>query len=191
MDCLIARDTEYGHFQELRIFGYDSPDRTKGWKVRYASAWIQQLATGGGGGDSRSLVQVSLATDTLGVTEITNADTAKQAERCMGPSDNRTIAWGAMDYQNRNNTNGDFLIPTSGSGVMAELISDFDRMVTNELWISAFTISELTGSVADRTVELCWYIELEEDRISSDESLFQQIKGMGQSIGPEPVWENT
>jgi len=176
-DMLIGRNTAYGGSTEERLFAYESMDRTRGWRVTYASIWIQELLHGTGGGDSRALAQWTLSTDTLGAVVISTAATAREWERRMGPGDNRTIAWRTADYQTRENTNADFLVENPGPTAM---ILDVDRIVTNELWVQAFGVTE---GGADLTLQCGYVIELEEVKISPSESVLQQLKGIGQDIG--------
>lgn len=176
-DMNVGRATHYGASTEHQVFEYESPSRTKGWKVKRARIWIQECFTGAGGGDSRALVQWSLSTDTLGDVTITDADTAAEWETRMGAQDNRTIGWLTTDYQNRDNTSADFIVPAAGWG-SHDLLLDADRIVTNELWIQGFGVTE--GNTLD--LEANYYIELEEVKITPTESVFQQVKGMGQSV---------
>ena len=176
-DMLIGRNTAYGGSTEKRLFAYESMDRTRGWRVTYASVWIQELIHGTGGGDSRALAQWTLSTDTLGAVIISTAATAREWERRMGPSDNRTIAWGTADYQTRENTNADFLV---ANRIDSPMRLDVDRLVTNELWVQAFGVTE---GGADLTLQCGYLIELEEVKITPSESVLQQLKGIGQDVG--------
>jgi hypothetical protein len=96
----------------------------------------------------------------------------------MSPEDNRTVAWVVQDYQNRDAVSADFTIPTSGMSGQAPMIVDFERMVTSQLWLASFGITDGT------TVELdvAYYIELEQVKISENESILQFIKGRAQDI---------
>ena len=127
--------TTYGESSLARIFQYQSPDQTRAWRVRYAAVWLNETFTGSGGGDTRALVSTALCTDSLtqdGTPPgITSQDQARAWEKVTGPEDNRTIAWSKQDYQNRDATNGDFILPTGGNKPQAEMIADFERLVTN------------------------------------------------------------
>lgn len=175
-DMNIGRHTTFGMSTEHQIFDYESGDRTKGWKVKYATIWLQECYNGSGGGDSRALLQWALSTDTLDQIVILTADDAIEWENRMGTSDNRTIGWLTTDYQQRDNTSADFMIPAGG--VNHDLTLDRDRIVTNELWIQGYGITEGVPV----TSKANYYIELEEVKISASESILQQIKGIGQDI---------
>jgi len=175
---VIGRSTDYGASTEHQIFGYSSIDRTRAWRVTYASIWLQECLHGTGGGDARALLQWSLSTDTLGPVIISSGATAREWERRMGTTDNRTIGWLSTDYQTRENVNADFLVPAAGWG-NREVRLDEDRIVTNDLWIQGFGVTE--GSAA-LTLECNYYIELELIKISPSENVLQQLKGIGQSV---------
>ena len=174
----IGTKTDFGASGEHRIFAYESPDRTKGWRVIRAYFWIQDTIQEAGG-DSRSTVSASLSTDTLGDIDITTRDLASEWLNRMGAGDNRTIGWVQQDYQNRENADSDMIFGTSGMRQQAEFICDADRIVTNELWIQTFGATETTTI----NTTFNYYIELEEMKISPSQSVFQQIKGIGQDIG--------
>jgi hypothetical protein len=180
--------TSYGTAAITRIFEYESADRTRAWKVRYANVWVQEAITGTGGGDARALLQVALTTDGYGKSEpnIVDAGTAGRWEIALGPSDNRTIAWSTTDMLIRDAVNADWIVPhgaTLGSGTA--LICDFDRIITNELYIATYGITEGSGT----TQVSGYYIELEEIRVSPAESVVNQIKGVGQDAD-EPFFPN-
>lgn len=173
----------YGVAGGAKIFEYESPDRTRGWKVRRCVVWIQG-ATGTGGGDARALWQVSLLTDQLGkdFTSITNAATANRFQKAIGPADNRSIAWMTQDMLIRDNVNADWIVGHGGTTTGMELLCDADRVITNELYIVSYGLSE--GALFTYP-GAAYYIELEEVKLSPAESLFAQLKGMGQNTDKE------
>lgn len=180
-DVNVGRASSYGASTEHQIFSYESMDRTRAWRITYASVWIQELLHGTGGGDSRAMVQWSLSTDTLGAVTITDGATGREWERRMGAADNRTIGWTIQDWQTRDNSNADFLTPGFGGagGQGFQLLLDEDRIATNELWLQSFGVTE--GS-ADLELQCNYYIEMELIKITPSESILQQVKGMGQSV---------
>lgn len=173
----------YGNSSMERIFQYQSSDRTKGWRVRFAAVWLNETFTGTGGGDSRAILQTSLMTDTLTADglppDVTNQATARAWQKVMSPEDNRTIAWNVQDYHNRDAISADFTLPTSGMRPQCEMITDFERMVTSELWFSAFAVTDASTG----TYDVAYYIELEQVKITENESVLQLIKGRAQDIG--------
>ena len=180
-DVNIGKNTSYGASTEHQIFAYESMDRTRAWRITYASVWIQETLHGTGGGDSRALLQCSLSTDTLGPVTITSGATGREWQRRMGAADNRTIGWTMQDWQTRENTNADFLTPGFGGsgGQGFQLLLDEDRIATNELWLQSFGVTEGT---ADLELQCNYYIEMEQIKITPSESILQQVKGIGQSV---------
>ena len=166
-----------------RIFEYESPDRSRGWKVRRAVVWIQG-ATGGGGGDARALWQVSLLTDQLqkSFPTITTAATANRYQKSIGPADNRSIAWMSQDMLIRDNVTADWIVPHGAMNHGTELLCDADRIITNDLYILSYGLTE--GALEHYT-GASYYIELEEVKLTPSESLFAQLKGMGQNTDKE------
>ena len=71
------------------------------------------------------MVQLSLCTDTLGgAPGISSGAEARAWEEKLSPADNRTIAWSVQDYQNRDNTNADFVTP-GNPGAPFVFVCDF------------------------------------------------------------------
>ena len=97
-------------------------------------------------------------------------------------SDNRLFAWMQQQYMTRGTTSGgstDFIVPNSGLNTSNKFIIDTDTTIVKELWIQMGTSQDGT----DEPVRTWNYlINLEEIKISPEQSVFQQIKGMGQSI---------
>ena len=179
--------SNFGAVDGRKIFEYASVNSRRGWKVRRAYAWIQE-PVGLGGGDGRALWSCSLMTDKIQggfVSGITSAATANDFLRAIGPSDNRSIGWLTQDMIIRDNVNADWVAPHGATqGRATEMITDADRIITNELYIVSYGLSEADGI----TYEGSFYIELEEIKLSPARSLFQQLKGMGQDT--EPVFRD-
>jgi len=151
--------------------------------------WIQEALVGSGAADARALLQTALTTDGyFQETKITNATTARRWERAIGPGDNRTIGWGLTDYGNRDNVSADWIMPHGAAPDMGNnLVLDPDRLVTSALYIATFAVIE--GATTIGPFEMGYCIELEEMTITPIQSLFQQIKGMGQDTD-QPVVQN-
>jgi len=172
--------TDYGSANIHEIFNYESVNRKRAWKVNYAVMWVQEALVGTGGLDQRALLQTALTTDGYSRDEInvTSAATARAWERRIGPGDNRSIGWCITDYGSRDNTNTDWVMPHGAATDMGgRLVLDIDRLVTNQLNIATFSVTESTAAI---NTAMGYYIELEEVSISPSESLFQQLKGVGQ-----------
>ena len=167
------------------LFEYESPDRTRGWKVRYAAVWCQQATQGTSGGDARALWQGCLSTDQIGAAQakVTTGATARRYQSAIGAGDNRTIAWWTQDMLIRDATSADWIAPHGATQRAAtELICDFDRIITNELYIMTYGVTE--GSTIEDLVAN-YYIELEEIKLTPSSSVFQQLKGIGQEADHE------
>lgn len=177
--------TAYGATSGRLIFEYESPDRTRAWKVRYASAWVQECMVGATGNDQRALWQVSLLTDQLDSLQakIVDAGSANTYQKAIGPADNRSIAWIQEDMLIRDNVTADWIGPDNGSSrSQMEFVCDANRIITNELYIVSYGLTEGTALT---DIECSYYIELEEIKLTPQESLFAQLKGTGQEVGPQ------
>lgn len=160
------------------IFEYESPDRSRGWKIKDAYVWIQE-ATGLGGGDARALWQVALLTDQIdnNQSKITDIATANRYQSCLGAGDNRSVAWMTCDMLIRDAVDADWIVPHGAtSPTQCRMIVDEDRIVTNELYILSYGLSE----AQNYSYVANYYVVLEEVKLTSTESVFNQIKGIGQ-----------
>lgn len=169
--------TGFGTGAEHEIFSYQSPDRKKAWKVRFARMWIQECINQVGA-DTRALAQFTLSTDTLGIrnADVSDINTARAWENMIGAGDNRTIGWLATDYLNRDNTSADFLMQSYRA---PDMLLDADRIVTNQLYIQCYGLHEANSVI---NVTFNYYIEMEEIKVTPVQSVFQQLKGIGQSV---------
>jgi len=97
-------------------------------------------------------------------------------------NDNRIFGWMQQQYMRRTTSGGsstDYILPNSGLNLMCRFIVDEDTTIVKELWLGMASSSD--GS--DEPPRLWNYlIDLEEVKISPEQSVFQQIKGMGQDI---------
>jgi len=155
-------------YQE-NIFDYVSPDRKKGWKVDRAYFWPLTTRAEIGGSDGQYNAEMNLATDEMRVTAF---------DAIMDCSDNRLCGFGASGFSIRNGGPSDFLAYQS-LNMLPELTIDPDVIVTKELWLNFQSTSESSTSP---TREWCYMVVLKEVKLTPSESLFQQIKGMGQSV---------
>jgi len=153
------------------VFDYVSPDRKKAWKVESAWAWPITWRADTGVNDG-----------VLSMTAALHTDFGKfQFNTIADPTDNRIFAWAQNKYNLRNEQPEDgFIISDSGFLRDAQFVIDPDTLITKELYITLATSSD--GDSVDR--EWGYMIVLREVAVSPQQSLFQQIKGMGQDIGP-------
>lgn len=155
-------------FQQ-NIFDYVSPDRTKAWMIDGAFFWPITTRKEIGGSDGQYNASMSLSTDQIEITAF---------DLIMDPSDNRTCAWGASGFSIRHGGPSDFLAYQSLNRC-AELLVDPDVLVSKELHLNFQSTSESSTSP---TREWGYMIVLKERKVTPSQSLFQQIKGMGQDV---------
>lgn len=150
------------------IFSYESPDRTRGWIIRDAWLWVADPFDTNISADSMAMLMGNLATDS-------NTFTRSQLN---DPDDNRAFAWANRQYQSRDGSN-DFTVANAGSIVDNRFLIDYERIVTNDLYINAAYYAE---GETDLAPKLAFYVFMEEVNISPSQSLLQQLKGIGQDI---------
>ncbi len=154
---------------QQEIFDYASPDRRMAWEITGAFFWPITIRGEIGASDGQMNASMSLSTDIIGITAF---------DLILDPSDNRTCAWGTGGFSIRNGGANDFLAYQSLNRV-PELLIDPDVLVTKELHLNFQSTSESTDSP---TRKWGYMIVLRERKVSPEQSLFQQIKGMGQDI---------
>ena len=150
------------------IFSYESPDRTRGWIIRDAWLWVADPFQSLISTDSMAMLLGNLATDSNTFAR----------EKLNDPDDNRAFAWANRQYQSRDGSN-DFTVANAGSIVDNRFLIDYERIVTNDLYINAAYYAE---GETDLAPKLAFYVFMEEVNISPSQSLLQQLKGIGQDI---------
>lgn len=162
-------------FAEHTIFAYEAQDQTKSWKIKEVQVWLNPFVESGG--DTRGLLQYCLSTDFLTPSPSTGAvDMRTYAEQYYA-SDNRGIAWGFLDFHNRNGPNDDFRIPAQGV-IPFGIIADGRRAI-NYLILNCM-ISTESDAVIDNIVN--YRIVMEEIKVSPSESILHQVRGLAQDV---------
>ena len=152
-----------------RIFDYVSPDRTRAWRVTRAYLWPVGIREDtGSDADGKILTASTLYTDD-GSDVIWN--------EISDPTENRAFAWTFWAGYARENGASDFITPEIAG--IAEFVVDPDTLVVKELWIGASNTKEGTTNPQR---EWGYMVILEEEKITPSQSIFQQLKGMGQDI---------
>ena len=154
-----------------QVLDYVSPDRTRGWRIKNAWLWCQTIrASTPNNLNGMMVIQAQLSTE----------EVPPVFDQFV--NDNRLFGWLQQQYMTRGTSSGgstDYIVPNSGLNVMNRFIIDNDTTIVKELWLGM-------GSSQDGTdePERLWnyLIDLEEIKISPEQSVFQQIKGMGQDI---------
>tara|TARA_R100001530_G_scaffold129233_2_gene99455 strand:- start:19 stop:540 length:522 start_codon:yes stop_codon:yes gene_type:complete len=152
----------------VRIFDYVSPDRTRAWKVKEAHVWPITVREDTGGDEGKIVQQFALGTDD---------GWSSKWDQILDPTENRTFAWALWAGFVRDSAS-DFISPESGY-LTSPFTIDPDTIVVKELWIA---MSSTTESATSPLREWGYMVILEEVKISSAQSIFQQIKGMAQNI---------
>lgn len=160
--------TDNGVLANHPIFDYVSPDRTKAWKVTRAYFWPVDWWGVAIGGPGFLAAVASLATDTGKFNQ----------NEIVDPTENRTFAWGQQTYNHRDD-NVHFLCPNGVPLGEMKMLVDPEHLVTKELYINIATATDVDVT---NVREWGWCVILEEQKVSPSESLFQQIKGMGQDL---------
>jgi len=152
----------------VRVFDYVSPDRTRAWKVSRAWIWPIDIRADVGSDEGKYQLQAVLLTDIAKLTEWNDI---------QDPTENRGFAWANWCGYTRDNGSSDFI--QAEIAPQAEFLIDPDTIIVKELWL-------LCGSTKEGTTnpERTWgfMIELEEQKVTAAQSVFQQIKGMGQDV---------
>ena len=156
-----------GVTSNVLLFDYVSPDRKKAWRVD--AAWIWPIT-----------VREDVGIDgVVGLNAVLSTDIIKtNINSISDPTDNRVFAWAQNKYNIRD-AEDDFMVSDSGFLRDAQFVIDPDTMVTKELYLSMAASSDSSIS-AER--EWGYMVVLREVKVSAAESLFQQIKGMGQEL---------
>jgi len=157
---------------DVNVLDYVSPQRNRGWRVRKVWLWCSQLRASTPNDDNGRMVITAHVS-----TEIVKATFDSVV------ADNRVFGWMTREYHRRTTTSGsstNFVFPT-GDGIWSpnRFIIDSDTMLVKECWIAMSCTSDGT----DEPNRIYNYMfELEEVKITPEESIIQQLKGIGQSV---------
>ena len=167
-------DIEFnGRPVEKLVFNYESPDRTRGWMVEGAWMWISDILSPNNVTQDTNLnLYGNLASDTGATGSPASANQTTLAD------ENRNLAWYQKQFLARDTQS--FFIPNSVSLTGCDFLIDFERIVTNDLYINAGAIMDGGGDHLDVTIS--YYIVLKEVSVSPSQSLLQQLKGIGQNV---------
>jgi len=151
------------------IFDYVSPDRQKAWRVEAAWLWPIDSRASTGAVDGFLNAQACLATDVLFHPQFADI---------QDPTDNRQFAWASQTYNIRDAPT-DFATPNGFPLEQARFLVDPDTLITKELYLDMATTTDSATSPAR---QWGFMVVLREVKVTAAQSLFQQIKGMGQSV---------
>lgn len=162
--------------QDHVIFAYEGRDQTRSWRIEEIQVWLNPMVTSGG--DSRAILNWCLTTDFL--DEPTGATTTdfQTYARQYNAQDNRGIAWGFVDYQNRSAATGDFRIPFANIpfGMIAN-----GRRAINYLILNCMIATESSALAKDAT-QVNYRIVMSQIKVDPTESILHQVRGMAQDV---------
>lgn len=159
------------------IFAYEGRDQTKSWRIEEIQVWMNPIVTSGG--DGRALLNYCLSTDFLDAPTGPGITEHQVYARQYNAGDNRGIAWGMVDYQNRDATSADFRIP--GQGIIPFGMIANGRRAINYLILNCMLITENTALPKDAS-QINYRIVMSEIKIDPSESILHQVRGMAQDV---------
>jgi hypothetical protein len=154
------------------VFAYESPDRTKGWKITGAWQWMNPKEDNITSNNNPALYGC-LATDTL-----ENAVAPMETNDIQTAGDNRIVAWHQVHM--RGFDTGDYFVLHAATLPESAFLLDLERIVTNDLYIYSNCLANGGGDQTDWQVN--YMIALEEVTLTPSQSVLQQLKGIGQDI---------
>ena len=161
-------------YAEQIVFAYESSDQTRSWKIKEVQCWLNPIVTSGG--DSRAILNYCVSTDFL--TPPVSLATSDVEEYALqyNASDNRGIAWGMMDYQNRDGATADFRVPSFEFRAVAD-----GRRAINYLILNAMFASE-SSTLTTKLNQVNYRIVMEEISVTPSESILHQVRGLAQDV---------
>tara|TARA_Y100000015_G_C2393052_1_gene91203 strand:- start:1068 stop:1631 length:564 start_codon:yes stop_codon:yes gene_type:complete len=159
------------------IFAYESLDQTKSWRIEEIQVWLNPFVNSGG--DNRAILSYCLSTDFLDEPTGTTLTDFQEYAKQFNAEDNRGIAWGFTDYQNRDGTTADFRVP--GQGIIPfGMIADGRRAI-NYLILNTMVATEGSALSAGDT-QINYRIVMTEINVSPMESILHQVRGLSQDV---------
>ena len=158
------------------IFSYESRDQTKSWRIEEIQVWLNPMVEGGG--DGRAILNYCLSTDFLNEPLSDSSTDMRDYARQYNAQDNRGIAWGSTDYQNRETTI-DFRV--SGQGLVPFGMIANGRRAINYLILNCMISSENAAMAAGQN-QVNYRIVMTQVDVSPSESILHQVRGMAQDV---------
>lgn len=160
--------------EQHSILSYESPDRTKAWKLK--AAWIFPANVANWDFIPREVWMQGFSLLETDVAELTIDDIHSVA-------DNRSLGWGEHSYRwepNQQSPANAFLSTGYQGQLRNELLHDEDRIITNDLFCRVTWFHNHDDELG--SLEWNYYVVLEEVEITPTEGILQQLKGIAQSI---------
>jgi len=158
-------------------FAYEGRDQTKSWRIEEIQCWFNPMVESGG--DSRAILNYCLSTDFLTSPAGTSTTEIREFAKQFNAEDNRGIAWGMTDYQNRDASTADFRVP--GQGIIPFGMIANGRRAINYLILNTIIATEGSGILpADNFIN--YRIVMTEIKVDPTESIMHQVRGMAQDV---------
>jgi len=158
------------------IFAYEGRDQTKSWRIEEIQVWLNPMVESGG--DGRSILNWCLSTDFLDEPAGVLTGDFRTYSLQYNASDNRGIAWGQTDYQNRDATSVDFRVP--GQGIIPFGMIANGRRAINYLILNCMIASE--NSAVSKNNFVNYRIVMTELKVDPVVSILHQVRGMAQDV---------
>jgi len=164
--------------KEHVVFAYEAQDQTKSWEIKEVQVWLSPMVNSGG--DSRAMINWCLSTDFL--TPPASGSTAdyRVYARQFNAADNRGIAWGQVDYQNRDIGGSDFRIPAANA-ITKGMIANGRRAI-NYLILNSIIQSEGDLVSPQQNSVVNYRIIMTMRKVSPEESILHQVRGISQDV---------
>jgi len=159
------------------IFAYEGRDQTKSWRIEEIQCWLNPMVESGG--DNRAILNYCLSTDFLTSPTGTSTPEIREFAKQFNANDNRGIAWGMTDYQNRDATTANFRVP--GQGIIPFGMIANGRRAINYLILNCITATEGSGMLEDSNF-INYRIVMTEIKVDPTESIMHQVRGMAQDV---------
>lgn len=155
----------------VQVLDYVSPDRTRGWRIKGAWLWCQTIrASTPNDAHGPMVIQATLSTQEVKPIFDQFVD------------DNRNFGWMQQHYLKRTTSGGsstDYIVPNAGLNTECKFIIDEDTTIVKELYLG---MSSSQDGSDEPERKWNFLIDLEEVKVSPEQSVFQQLKGMGQDV---------
>lgn len=176
-DYAAMRATGLLGYADHVIFAYEGKDQTRSWQIEEIQCWLNPMVDSGG--DGRAILNYCLSTDFLDAPVDTSTAALRTYAKQYNASDNRGIAWGFVDYQNRDASGEDFRVPAFGEipfGMIAN-----GRRAINYLILNAMVVTE-NSAIAEGDQQINYRIVMSEIKVDPTESILHQVRGMAQDV---------
>ncbi len=168
----LTADMNSGSCGEALAMSYESPDRTRGWKVVGAWLWLADIESQNTiSSNNNPVLFGSLSTDQL--------PAPVRYAQISSVEDNRLFGWTSVHL--RGFDTNDYFLGHATVPADQSFLLDLDRIVTNDLYVYAGIMAN-GGFVSPLPVKINYMIALEEMNITPSQSVLQQLKGIGQNI---------